>query len=116
MAESYHYNNSLVFGRTDHSIKNLGLKVELNMPYKIVPDKYKIYQDHYIIPAALSLIIPSRALGEETACEVRWKSNGQLQIMHNVVFINENIMPVDLIADEQLFALWRDYKNQVNQP
>jgi hypothetical protein len=114
MAESYHINN-LVFGRTDHTSKNLSAKVELNKPYKIIPDKYKLYVDHYMIPAALSLIVPTRILGEETACDVRWESGGQLQVMHNVVFVNENLMAIDLIADEQLYALWKDYSNQSNQ-
>lgn len=90
------------------------MAIHLNQPYKIIPDKYKSYQEHYIIPADQSLVVPTRLLGEEVACDIRWENNGELQTMRNVVFISENLMPIDLLADEQLYALWKVYKALLN--
>lgn len=85
------------------------MNIQLNHPYKIIPEKHKLYQQHYIIPAEETLIVPVRELGDEVSCDVHWESNGQLQIMHQTVFVIENLVPIDLIADEQLYALWKDY-------
>jgi hypothetical protein len=90
------------------------MSIQLNQPYKIIPDKYKVYQEHYIIPAEQSLVVPIKALGEEVACDIHWERNGELQVMHQTVFINENLMPIDLMEDEQLYALWKAYKSQLN--
>lgn len=73
-----------------------------------------LYQEHYIIPAALTLVVPTKMLGDEVACDLRWESNGALQTMHQTVFICENLMPIDLMADEQLYALWKGYKDQMD--
>jgi hypothetical protein len=114
MAELFHFGNGLVFGRTDHSTKNLALEIQLKKPYKITPEKHKTYQDHYVIPSASALIIPTRKLGDETACEIRWEVNNQLRVLQDIVFMNENLIPIDLIADEQLYALWKDYDTELN--
>ena len=115
MAELFHFSNGLVFGRTDHSTKNLALEIQLKKPYKITPEKYKTYQDHYAIPSADTLIIPTRKLGDETACEIRWEVNNQLRVRHDIVFVNENLIPINLFGDEQLYALWKGYNAELNE-
>lgn len=86
------------------------MNIQLNQPYKIIPPMHRTYQRHYIIPAEDTLIVPLRIFGEEVSCDIRWKSHGELQVMRQAVFIIENLMPIDLIADEQLYELWKDYE------
>jgi hypothetical protein len=33
--------------------------------------------------------------------------------MHQTEIISENLMPIDLMEDEQLYALWKAYKKSV---
>jgi hypothetical protein len=87
------------------------MQIQLNKPYKIVPSMLEVYERHYNVPAALSLVIPTRILGEEVACDVRWKNNDAQQVTRNAVFISENLMPIEPFEDDELYALWKTTTN-----
>ena len=83
------------------------MAIQLNKPYKIIPDKLKTYERHYQIPAANALIIPTRLLGEEVACDIRWKIDSEAHIIRHIVFIGENLMPIQPFEDEDLYTIWK---------
>ena len=82
-------------------------KIHINAPYKIIPPMLKHYQEHYMIPAAQALIVPVRLLGDEVSCDIRWMSNNELQILRQRVFVGENLMPLNPLADDELYTLWQ---------
>ena len=83
------------------------MQIQLNKPYKIVPSMLDVYEQHYKVPAALSLVIPTRILGEEVACDVRWKNTEEEQVIRHAVFIIENLMPIEPFEDDELYTLWK---------
>ena len=86
------------------------MAIHLRKPYKIIEAKRKRYQNHYLIPAEKSVVIPVKALGEEVACDVRWENdNGELKELHNVVFINDNLTPLNPMIDDKLYEVWQHY-------
>jgi hypothetical protein len=87
------------------------MPIQLNKPYKIVPSMLEVYERHYNVPAALSLVIPTRMLGEEVACDVRWQNNDAQQVTCHAVFISENLMPIEPFEDDELYRLWKTSTN-----
>ena len=88
------------------------MSVQLNKPYKIVPRKHKKYGAHYNIPAEKSLVVPLKQLGEEVSCDVRWENeNGELKELHNVIFVFENLVPLNSMIDDKLHEIWMHYYN-----
>jgi hypothetical protein len=86
------------------------MKIELNKPYKIVPSKHKRYEGHYQIPAADALVVPLKGLGTDSSCDVRWEdNNGELHVINNTVFSNENLIPLNAMFDVKLYELWSHY-------
>ena len=83
------------------------MQIHLNKPYKIVPEMLEVYERHYNVPAALSLVIPTRILGEEVACDLLWKDNEAQQVTRQAVFISENLMPIEPFEDDELYTLWK---------
>ena len=87
------------------------MQIHLNKPYKIVPSMLDVYERHYNVPAALSLVIPTRILGEEVACDVRWKNDEAQEVTRHAVFVSENLMPIEPFEDDELYALWKTTTN-----
>lgn len=83
------------------------MQIQLHKPYKIVPSMLEVYERHYNLPAALSLVIPTRILGEEVACDVLWENNEEQQVVRHAVFISENLMPIEPFEDDELYRLWK---------
>lgn len=89
------------------------MSIHLNKPYKIISGKHKRYESHYSIPAEKSVVIPLRALGAEVSCDVRWENeNGELKSLHNIVFVNDNLIPLNSMIDEKLYEIWVHYYGQ----
>ena len=86
------------------------MSIHLKKPYKIIPARYKRYEAHLSIPPDRTVIIPLRLLGDEVSCDVRWEdSNGELKVLHNVVFVSENLMPLNTLLDDKLHEIWQHY-------
>jgi hypothetical protein len=86
------------------------MSIQLNKPYKIIPLRHKRYDSHYNIVSSATLVVPIKRLGNEVSCDVRWENeNGELKALHNVMFIDENLMPLDLLMDEKLFEIWTHF-------
>ena len=72
--------------------------------------RHKRYETHYQIPADRSLVVPLRALGDEVACDVRWENeNGELNMLENIVFVSDNLMPINALSDTSLLEIWQHY-------
>jgi hypothetical protein len=99
-------------GGTPQPVLN-AMNIQLNRPYKIIPDKLKVYEHHYNIPAERSVVVPTRILGEEAVCDIRWESNDEAQVIHHAVFIIENLMKIQPLADEELYVLWKTHSDDV---
>lgn len=92
------------------------MNIHLNQPYKIVPLRDMRYDRHYNIPSADSLVVPIRNFGDEVLCDVRWENeNGELKVLHEKMFINENLIPLNPLIEEKLFELWDHYYNHINR-
>lgn len=84
--------------------------IVLNKPYTILPTRVKRYTAHYNIPATEVVIVPVKALGNESSCDVRWEDqNGELQVMQNLMFSNENLVPLNPLLNKKLYELWSHY-------
>ncbi len=93
------------------------MSILLNKPYRIAPSKVKRYADHYQIPAAYSLVVPMKALGEEVLCDIRWEDdNGELHVLHKAMFVYNNLVPLDQLPDGKLFELWNHYYEREAEP
>jgi hypothetical protein len=91
------------------------MSIHLNKPYKIVPTRYKRYEAHLSIPADRSVIIPLKSFGDEVCCDVRWEdNNGELKVLHNVVFVSENLSPLNNFLDDKLHEIWQHYYGGLN--
>jgi hypothetical protein len=86
------------------------MSIRLKKPYKIIQPKHKKYEAHYLIPADKSLVVPLQVLGEEVSCDVRWENdNGELKAIHNIIFIKDNLIPLNPMIDDKLYSLWLHY-------
>ena len=86
------------------------MNVKLAKPYKISPVRLKRYETHYQIPAANSLVVPVKELGNEWSCDIRWEdSEGHLQFLQNKIFVKESLVPVNQFVDNKLYELWKHY-------
>ena len=92
------------------------MAIHINKPYKINPVRQKRYAAHYEIPADQVLVVPVKHLGDEVSCDIRWENdNGELKVIHNAVFIAENLIPVNAMIDDKLFELWKHYYGALNE-
>lgn len=86
------------------------MNIQLNKPYSITADKIKRYEAHYQIPAADALVVPQRVLGDESSCDVRWVDvSGELHVVHNLIFRNENLVSLNFLLHDTLYTLWKHY-------
>jgi len=86
------------------------MSIHLKKPYKIIESKHKKYSEHYEILADRSLVVPLRQFGEEVSCDVRWENaNGELKVLNNLVFVSENLIPLNPLIDEKLYEIWQHY-------
>lgn len=83
------------------------MSIPLNRPYIIIPSKLKRYQEHYHLPLEGALVVPVRSFGSESSCDVRWWGTDKEQhFIHNVVFIDENLSPMNFMLHDELYRLW----------
>ena len=88
------------------------MSVFLNKPYKIVDFKQERYDAHYNIRSSASLVVPTKYVGDELLCDVRWENeNGELKVLHEKMFLKENLVRIDPEIDKALFELWDHYYN-----
>lgn len=86
------------------------MAINLNHPHRIIPTRVKRYETHYQIPAGNALVVPIKSLGEEVLCDIRWEDdNGELKVIHNAMFVYENLIPLKQLPDTKLFELWSHY-------
>ena len=91
------------------------MNIQLNKPYKIISFKHKRYNLHYNIPSAVSLVVPKKNFGDEVLCDVRWENeNGELKVLHEKMFISENLIQLNPLIEEKLFELWDHYYNNTS--
>jgi hypothetical protein len=93
-------------------LKQRTMNIHLNKPYKIIAFRQKRYAAHYNIPASDSLVVPVKNFQEEVQCDVRWENeNGELKVLHEKMFVSENLIELNPLLDEKLFELWAHYYN-----
>jgi hypothetical protein len=86
------------------------MAIQLKQPYRIIPTRMKRYEAHYKIPAAEVVVVPLKELGEEVLCDLRWEdTNGEIQVIHNAMFVKENLIPLNAMLDVKLHELWSHY-------
>jgi hypothetical protein len=86
------------------------MSIHLNQPYRIVPARHKRYTAHYGIPAADVVVVPLKELGEEVLCDIRWEDqNGELQVIHQAMFVKDVLFPLDQMLDMKLYDIWIHY-------
>jgi hypothetical protein len=86
------------------------MSIHLKKPYKIIQHKHKRYSEHYKIPAENALVVPLKEFGAEVSCDVRWEDgNGELHVIHQILFTNDNIMPLNPLLEDKLHDLWLHY-------
>jgi hypothetical protein len=89
------------------------MNIHLKKPYKIIALRQKRYDAHYNIPSAESLVVPIKSLGGEVLCDIRWEDeNGELMVLHQKMFLNENLIRLNPLLDEKLFDIWTHYYNE----
>lgn len=85
------------------------MNIHLNKPYKIIAFKQASYVAHYAI-ASESLVVPTKYVGDEVLCDVRWENeNGELKVLHEKMFVNENLVRLNPLMDEGLYEIWAHY-------
>jgi hypothetical protein len=90
------------------------MNITLNKPYKIIAYRQERYDVHYNIPSAESLIVPTKYVGDQVLCDVRWETgNGELKVLHQKMFITENLVRLNPLADEKLFEIWAHYYRSI---
>jgi hypothetical protein len=90
------------------------MSARLNKPYKIIAFRQARYGTHYNIPSSESLVVPTKQLGDEVLCDIRWEDdNGELKVLHQKMFLSENLVQLDPLADEKLFEIWDHYYSGV---
>jgi hypothetical protein len=92
------------------------MSINLNKPYRIVPTRLKRYESHYQIPAERALVVPVKALGQEVSCDIRWEDqNGELHVIHNAMFVSENLVPLNAMENEKLYEIWEHYYSSLTE-
>ncbi len=90
------------------------MSIHIGKPYRIIPIRYKRYNAHYNIPSDSCLVIPLKQFGDESLCDIRWEDlNGVLQVIHNAMFVSQNLIPLNAILHDKLFDIWDHYYNKV---
>jgi hypothetical protein len=90
------------------------MAIHLKKPYRIIPTREKRYNAHYNIPSDQSVVVPLKELGSEVLCDVRWENdNGELRVIHNIMFVSENLVPLNPMLDKKLFDIWEHYYNSL---
>ena len=86
------------------------MNIQVNKPYKIIPLQHRRYAEHYHIPSHEVIVVPQRNLGDEVMCDIRWlNEEGNAQVIHNAMFKNENLLPVNPVEDDSLFEIWAHF-------
>jgi hypothetical protein len=87
------------------------MSIQLNKPYRIISSRQKRYEEHYQIPSAEALIVPTRNMGaDEALCEVRWVDvAGEMHAKSNVMFTHENLVALNGLEDEGFYEVWNRY-------
>jgi hypothetical protein len=86
------------------------MSIHINQAYRIIPSKHKRYEAHYKIPSGDVVVIPLKELGEEVSCDIRWEdANGELQVIHNAMFVKDNLVPLNAMLDTKLMEIWSHY-------
>ena len=86
------------------------MTIHINKPYKISALRYKRYNAHYNIVSSEAVVIPLRNLGSEVMCDIRWEdANGNLGVKQNVMFANDNLIPLNPLLDESLLGIWKHF-------
>jgi hypothetical protein len=86
------------------------MSIQLNKPYRIIRWKEKRSNAHYQIPSAKVVVIPLKKLDTEVLCDVRWENdNGEMKVLHDLMFIGDNLIPLNEMIDEKLFEVWKHY-------
>lgn len=86
------------------------MNIKPRMPYKIAPLRAKRYASHYNIVPERCLIVPLKTLGNEVSCDIRWEDdNGELFLLENKIFVNENLVPLNSMLEPKLQELWQHY-------
>lgn len=89
------------------------MSIHLNKPYKIVQYRHKQYESHYQFPADKALVVPVKPLGEEVSCDIRWENdNGELKVLHHVMILSTNLIPLNDFIDIKLMEIWQHYYNR----
>jgi hypothetical protein len=92
------------------------MSIQLNKPYIIIPTRMKRYGTHYKIPAENALVVPVKAFDNEVLCDIHWEDgNGELQVIHNAMFVAENLAPLNPMLNEKLYELWSHFYGTVNK-
>lgn len=90
------------------------MAIHIGKPYRIINIRHKRYNAHYHIPSDDCLVVPLKEYGDEALCDVRWEdSNGELQVIHDRMFVSDNIAPLNAMLHEKLFEIWNHYYNKV---
>jgi hypothetical protein len=89
------------------------MSFNLAKPYQIVSSKTKRYGNHYNIPAEDAVVIPIKSVGDEVLCDIRWEdSNGELKLLEKVMFVTENLIPMNEMLKPKQFELWKHYQTK----
>jgi hypothetical protein len=86
------------------------MAIHLKKPYRIIPTRVKRYETHYNVPAEYVLVVPQKIFGEEVLCDMRWEDKeGILHVIHNAMFVFDNLIPLNQLPDTKLQELWDHY-------
>lgn len=89
------------------------MSIHIGKPYKIIKMREKRYNAHYNIPSEECVVIPTKVLGEEVLCDVRWEDqNGEMQFLQDKMFTSENLLPLNGMLHEKLYEIWDHYYNK----
>lgn len=84
--------------------------VHLKKAYKIIKPRYKKYEAHYSIPSENCLVVPLREFDSEVSCAVHWEiSEGELGVLMNIVFLKDNLTPLNRLQDPKLHELFEHH-------
>jgi hypothetical protein len=90
------------------------MNITLKKPYKINSFSHERYDAHYDIPSADALIVPTKHVGDQALCDIRWEnSNGELKVLHEKMFITENLVRLNPLSDDKLYEIWAHYYTSI---
>ncbi len=85
------------------------MPLHIGNPYKIIALREKRYETHYDIPSNRCLIVPVRDFGDEVLCDILWRDDdGEVRVLHNKMFVAENLVPLNPMLQENLYELWSE--------